>query len=121
MAKSFLSILLVASSSGNALAFSSGRQSIIKRQIKDTSISLSLNNEDDDYSSTNTENRRAFLVNFAALPILTTFANNAAYARDAGKLVYGGEFRCTFPMKIFFSFFFDTSPCYYLFPYCYDV
>ena len=90
MVKSFLSILLVASSSGNALAFSSGRQSIIKRQIKDTSISLSLNNDDDDYSTNTVQKRRSFLVNFAALPILTTFANNAAYARDDGKLVYGG-------------------------------
>ena len=42
------------------------------------------------YNSTNTvQKRRAFLVNFAALPILTSFANNA-YARDDGKLVYGG-------------------------------
>jgi len=87
MIKSFLSILLVASRAGNTLAFSSSRQ-FISRTIQDTSLSL---NDDDDYSSTNTENRRAFLVNFAAVPILTTFANNAAYARDDGKLVYGGE------------------------------
>jgi len=92
MVRSFLSILLIIiSSGGNALAFSSrSRQSTIKRQIKDTPISLSLNN--DDYSSTNTvQKRRAFLVTFTALPILTTFANNAAYARDDAKLVYGGE------------------------------
>ena len=87
MAKSVLSILLIIiSSGGNALAFSSSRQSTISRPIQDTSLSL---NNDDDYSSTNTENRRSFLVNFAALPILTSFANNA-YARDDGKLVYGG-------------------------------
>jgi len=88
MVRSFLSILLVASSGGNVLAFSGSRQSISRPT--QYSLSLSLNN-DDDYSSTNTvQKRRSFLVNFAALPILTTFANNA-YARDDGKLVYGGE------------------------------
>ena len=91
MAKSFLTILLVASSGGNALAFSSSHQSIIGRPIQETSISLSLNSNDDDDSSTNkVQKRRAFLVNFAVLPILTSFANNA-YARDDGKLVYGGD------------------------------